>query len=84
VPTVDDAAVVEALRFAFERLKVVLEPSGACAPATLRVDRERFRGQRVGVTLSGGNVGIDRFVEPMSGMPRTEARNFSRRSPRAR
>jgi threonine dehydratase len=67
VLTADDRAVVEAMRFAFERLKVVLEPSGACALATLMVHREQFRGQRVGVTLSGGNVGIDRFVALMSG-----------------
>ena len=62
VLTVPDPVVVEAMRFAFERLKVVLEPSGACALAALMHHRERFRGRRVGVTLSGGNVGADRFV----------------------
>jgi threonine dehydratase len=67
VLTADDGAVVDAMRFAFERMKVVLEPSGACALAALMVHREQFRGQRVGVTLSGGNVGIERFVELMSG-----------------
>jgi threonine dehydratase len=67
VLTVDDRGVVEAMRYAFERLKVVLEPSGACALATLIKHREQFRGQRVGVTLSGGNVGADRFIELLSG-----------------
>jgi len=67
VLTATDPGVVEAMRFAFERMKVVLEPSGACALAALMQHRERFRGQRVGVTLSGGNIGIDRFVALISG-----------------
>jgi threo-3-hydroxy-L-aspartate ammonia-lyase len=67
VLTVSDPKVVEAMRFAFERMKVVLEPSGACALACLMTHRAQFAGQRVGVTLSGGNVGIDRFVALISG-----------------
>jgi threonine dehydratase len=67
VLTASDPAVVEAMRFAFERLKLVLEPSGACALAALIHNRERFQGQRVGITLSGGNIGIDRFVALVSG-----------------
>ena len=67
VLAVPDPVVVEAMRFAFERLKLVLEPSGACALAALMQHRERFRGRRVGVTLSGGNIGIDRFVALVSG-----------------
>ena len=62
VLAVPDPVVVEAMRFVFERMKVVLEPSGACALAALMHRREQFRGQRVGITLSGGNIGIDRFV----------------------
>ncbi len=64
---VPDPRVVEAMRFAFERLKIVLEPSGANALAALMHERERFAGQRVGVTLSGGNIDIARFVALMSG-----------------
>jgi len=67
VLTVPDPVVVEAMRFAFERMKVVLEPSGACALAALMQHRERFAGRRVGVTLSGGNVGAERFVALLSG-----------------
>ena len=70
--TVPDPVVVEAMRFAFERMKLVLEPSGACALAALMQHRERFRGQRVGVTLSGGNIGIDRFVALMTGAERVD------------
>jgi threo-3-hydroxy-L-aspartate ammonia-lyase len=67
VLTASDPAVVDAMRFAFERMKVVLEPSGACALAALMRHREQFEGQRVGVTLSGGNIGLDRFVALVSG-----------------
>jgi threo-3-hydroxy-L-aspartate ammonia-lyase len=72
VLTVPDPVVVDAMRFAFERLKLVLEPSGACALAALMHHRERFRGKRVGVTLSGGNVGLDRFVALISGAERVD------------
>lgn len=64
---VPDPVVVEAMRFVFERLKLVLEPSGACALAALMHHRERFQGRRVGVMLSGGNIGADRFAALVSG-----------------
>jgi len=67
VLTATDPAVVDAMRFAFERMKLVLEPSGACALAALMQHREQFEGQRVGITLSGGNIGIDRFVALITG-----------------
>lgn len=72
VLTVPDPVVVEAMRFVFERLKLVLEPSGACALAALIHHRAQFAGQRVGVTLSGGNIGIDRFVALMTGAERVD------------
>ncbi len=64
---VPDPVVVEAMKFVFDRMKLVVEPSGACALAALMFHRKRFAGQRVGVTLSGGNIGIDRFVALVSG-----------------
>ena len=60
--TTPDATVIEAMHFAFERLKVVLEPSGACALAALMANVERFKAQRVAVTLSGGNIDFARFA----------------------
>jgi threonine dehydratase len=67
VVTVSDAEIVAAMRFAFERLKVVLEPSGACAFAAVLAGKLDLRGARVGVTLSGGNVDVGRFGSLMSG-----------------
>jgi threonine dehydratase len=54
--TVSDEELREAMRFAFERLKLVFEPSGASALAALLAGRIDVRGKRVGVIVSGGNV----------------------------
>ena len=58
-----DAEIVDAMRFLFERLKTVAEPSGACALAALMAGRvPDARGLRIGVTISGGNVTAERFA----------------------
>jgi threonine dehydratase len=63
VVTVSDAEIVAAMRFAFERLKLVLEPSGASALAALLHGKVEAEGRRTGVILSGGNVDVARFRE---------------------
>jgi threonine dehydratase len=63
VVTVSDPEIVDAMRFAFERLKLVLEPSGASALAALLSGKVQSRGLRAGVILSGGNVDVARFRE---------------------
>jgi threonine dehydratase len=64
VELASDAEIVDAMRFLFERLKTVAEPSGACALAALLAGRVGdVRGLRVGVTISGGNVTAARFAE---------------------
>jgi threonine dehydratase len=63
VELVSDDEIRAAMKFAFERLKLVLEPSGACALAALLAGRIEDLPDRVGVVLSGGNVGLERFVE---------------------
>jgi threonine dehydratase len=60
---VSDEEIVAAMAFAFERLKIVLEPSGASALAALLAGRIHGMPERVGVVLSGGNVGLERFRE---------------------
>ena len=68
VVPVTDAEIVAAMVLAFERLKVVLEPSGASALAALLARRvPDVAGRRVGVTLSGGNVDAARFAELVAG-----------------
>ena len=60
-----DAEMVETMRFLFERMKTVVEPSGACAPAALMAGR--VSGERIGVVVSGGNVTAERFAELVCG-----------------
>jgi threo-3-hydroxy-L-aspartate ammonia-lyase len=63
VVTVSDAELIEAMRFAFERLKLVVEPGGAAALAALLADKVDVQpGERVGVILSGGNVEAARLA----------------------
>jgi len=58
-----DGEIVDAMRFLFERLKTVAEPSGACALGALMAGRVGdVRGLRVGVTITGGNVTAERFA----------------------
>ena len=61
---VTETDLVDAMRFAFEQLKLVLEPGGAAALAALLKERvELESGARVGAILSGGNVDPARFCE---------------------
>ncbi|HEX4978860.1 MAG TPA: pyridoxal-phosphate dependent enzyme [Acidimicrobiales bacterium] len=64
VVTVSDAELVDAMVFLFDRLKTVAEPSGAAGVAALLSGRvPGVTGKRVGVILSGGNVGAGRFAD---------------------
>jgi threonine dehydratase len=65
VVTVSDEQIVDTMRWLFERMKLVVEPSGACALAALVGGTLRFAGQRVGVVLSGGNIGAAQFAKLM-------------------
>ena len=67
VELVSDEEIRTAMRFAFERLKVVIEPSGATGLAALLAGRIDPLPARVGVVVSGGNVGMRRFLELMQG-----------------
>lgn len=53
-----DEEVRQAMRLVFERMKQVVEPSGAVALAALLRARARFAGRRVGIVLSGGNLDL--------------------------
>jgi threonine dehydratase len=66
IVTVSDAEIVDAMAFLFDRLKIVTEPSGAIGVAALLAARISAPGARVGVIVSGGNVGVARFAELLS------------------
>jgi threonine dehydratase len=58
IVTVSDAAIVAAMRRIWEVLKIVVEPSGAAAYAAIAPGRDNWRGRRVGVVVSGGNLDL--------------------------
>jgi threo-3-hydroxy-L-aspartate ammonia-lyase len=66
VVLVSDDEIRDGLRFAFDRMKLVLEPSGATGLAALLAGRVSGGAGRIGVILSGGNVGWRRFAELMT------------------
>ena len=63
IVTVSDEEILDAMALLFDRLKLVTEPSGATALASLLAGRLDIAGKRVGVVVSGGNVGLRRFCE---------------------
>lgn len=67
IVTVSDAELVDAMRFAFERMKLIVEPSAAAPIAALLRQRlPEVAGKRVGVVVSGGNVDAARYARLLS------------------
>jgi threonine dehydratase len=56
--TVSDAEIVDAMKLIWERMKIIVEPSGAVPLAAVLKNASRFRGKRTGIILSGGNVDL--------------------------
>ncbi|HFA49755.1 MAG TPA: pyridoxal-phosphate dependent enzyme [Bacteroidetes bacterium] len=55
---VEESEIINALRLLMERMKIVVEPSGAVPLAALLKEKESFAGKRVGIIVSGGNVDL--------------------------
>jgi len=69
VVTVSDDELRAAMRFAFERLKLVIEPTGALGLAAVLCGKVDVRGQRAGVIISGGNVDAATFADALTAEP---------------
>lgn len=63
--TASDAQLVEAMRFFAERMKMIVEPTGALGLAAALQIQDQLKGKRVGIIISGGNVDISWFCELM-------------------
>ena len=57
--TVEEADIIAAMRLIWTRMKLIVEPSAAVPLAAVLAHPEPFRGRRVGVVLTGGNVDLD-------------------------
>ncbi|MET9362267.1 threo-3-hydroxy-L-aspartate ammonia-lyase [Streptomyces sp. NPDC006632] len=67
IVTATDAQLVDCMRLFASRMKSVVEPTGCLGLAGARTLAERYRGKRVGVVISGGNVDLARYAELLAG-----------------
>ncbi len=63
IVTVSDAQLIEAMRFAASRMKMVIEPTGGLAMAAAMQRVVEVKGLRVGVIISGGNVDVAQLAK---------------------
>jgi threonine dehydratase len=57
--TVTESSIIHAMRMIWERMKIIVEPSGAVPLAALVEGNNVFRSKRIGIILSGGNADLD-------------------------
>ena len=61
IVTVSEEEIVRAMRFIWERMKIIVEPSSAVPLGAIFSNRIETAGKRIGVILSGGNVDIGKL-----------------------
>lgn len=61
--TVSEMEIIEAMRFLWERVKIIVEPSGAVPLASILSKKISVNNKKVGVILSGGNIDIEPFFQ---------------------
>ena len=61
--TATDQELVRTMRFFAERMKMIVEPTGCLAAAIVLQKANPFKGARIGIILSGGNIDLTRFAE---------------------
>lgn len=63
---VSDQQALEAVRFAFDELKLVVEPGGAVALAALLAAGKKWAGEKIAIVLSGGNIDTEVMVKALN------------------
>ncbi len=66
IVTVDEPEIIQAMKWVWERMKIIIEPSSAVAVAALLKTSDQIKGKRAGVILTGGNVEFGKMVELFS------------------
>jgi len=61
IVTVSEQGIVDSMKFVWERVKIIIEPSSAVAIGVLWEKKIDFRGLKIGVILSGGNVDLEKL-----------------------
>ncbi|MEP1304861.1 MAG: pyridoxal-phosphate dependent enzyme [Balneola sp.] len=57
--TVDEESIISAMRFIWERMNMIIEPSCAVPVAAVFNNHKRFVGKKIGIIITGGNVDLD-------------------------
>ncbi len=57
--TVREDTIIRAMRTIWERMKIIVEPSAAVTLAIVIENPDQFKGKRVGLILTGGNVDLE-------------------------
>jgi len=66
--TVTEEQIIDAMKFYWERMKLVVEPSGAVPLAGLlsnNIDHSLIEGKRIGIIISGGNIDLSDFFSTL-------------------
>ncbi len=64
--TVTDEQLIDRMKFYAERMKIVVEPTGCLSFAAALAQKDKLKGKRVGIIVSGGNVDIQHFAQLIS------------------
>ena len=59
---VEESEIIKAMKLIWQRMKIIVEPSSAVAFAALLKEKKRFKNQKIGIVLSGGNVDLEGLV----------------------
>jgi len=59
--TVSEKEILDAMKFLWIRMKIVVEPSGAVSLAGAKKMNKYIKGKRIGVIISGGNIDLEDF-----------------------
>ncbi|MFW9939338.1 MAG: threonine/serine dehydratase [Candidatus Thorarchaeota archaeon] len=63
IATVTEIEIIEAMKFLWERMKIIVEPSGAVPLAAILSKKVKVGNKKVGAILSGGNIDIEPFFQ---------------------
>ncbi|NVM34771.1 MAG: pyridoxal-phosphate dependent enzyme [Candidatus Lokiarchaeota archaeon] len=63
IVTVSEIKIVEAMRFLWERMKIIVEPSGAVPLAAVLSKKVSVENKKIGLILSGGNIDLEPFFQ---------------------
>jgi len=59
IVTVSEDGILNAMKFIWERMKILIEPSSAVPYAAILEQKIKIEGKRIGIIISGGNVDLD-------------------------